>query len=240
MSGPLVPEMPDAVLFDMDGTLVDWQTNMDETWLGACEAHCNGGYEPARALEAIVERRTWFWSDRARATAGRMDLDAASRTIVEHAFADLGLDAAPVARAIADTYRARRLSEMALYPGALEVLETLRGRGVALALVTNGAAASQRQTIERFGLAPYFACIVVEGEFGCGKPDERVFHHALASVACAPGHAWFVGDNLEADIAVPHRLGMHTVWVDEAGAGVPAAAAATPHRVIRAISELLG
>jgi putative hydrolase of the HAD superfamily len=129
---------------------------------------------------------------------------------------------------------------MALYPGAIETLETLRDRGVAMALVTNGAAESQRQTIERFGIARYFQCIVIEGEFGCGKPDERVFHHALSSVTCEPQHAWFVGDNLEADIAVPRRLGMHTVWVDEAGSGVPDAAPATPHRIIRAISELLG
>ena len=48
---------PKAVLFDMDGTLVDWQSNMDETWLAACESQCDGTYEPQRALEAIVVRR---------------------------------------------------------------------------------------------------------------------------------------------------------------------------------------
>ena len=80
---------------------------------------------------------------------------------------------------------------------------------------------------------------MIEGEFGCGKPDERVFHHALSSITCDAENAWFVGDNLEADITVPHRLGMHTVWVDEAGAGLPEPAAVVPHRVIRGIRELL-
>ena len=98
-----------------------------------------------------------------------------------------------------------------------------------MALVTNGAAISQRQTIDRFGLASYFECIVIEGEFGAGKPDERVFHHALGAVSCQPEHAWFVGDNLEADIATPHRLGMHTIWIDEAGEAAPPSAPRPPH-----------
>ena len=48
-----------------------------------------------------------------------------------------------------------------------------------------------------------------------------------------------VGDYLEADIVTPHRLGMHTVWIDEASAGLSADSAVRPHRVIRAIGELL-
>ena len=150
---------PKAVLLDMDGTLVDWQSNMDETWLAACESECDGSYEPQRALDAIVVRRKWFWDDRERANAGRMDLNSASREIVGYAFGDLGLDATAVAHAIADTYRTRRIAEMSLYGGAIETLEALRDRGVRMALVTNGAAESQRQTIERFGIARYFDCI---------------------------------------------------------------------------------
>jgi FMN phosphatase YigB (HAD superfamily) len=48
-----------------------------------------------------------------------------------------------------------------------------------------------------------------------------------------------IGDNLEADIATPLRLGMHTIWVDATGRGVPPDVAAKPHRVIRAVAELL-
>jgi putative hydrolase of the HAD superfamily len=229
---------PGTVLFDMDGTILDWTTGMEESWLAACEAHCDGSFVPAELHEAIRVRRTWFWSDRERSRRGRMDLHAASREIVVHALADAGLDT-EFARRIADDYRRRRVAFLAPYPGAIETLETLRERGARLALLTNGGAETQRASVERYRLDRYFDCIVIEGEFGVGKPDERVFRHALAALSAMPEMAWMVGDNLEADIAPAVTLGLHTVWVDEAGAGLPHDAPARPHRVVRAIRELV-
>jgi putative hydrolase of the HAD superfamily len=108
-----------------------------------------------------------------------------------------------------------------------------------MALLTNGEARNQRRSVETHALERYFDCIVIEGEFGTGKPDERVFRHALAATGCDPERAWMVGDNLEADIATPYRLGMHTVWVDADARGLPASAPVRPHRIVRAIAELV-
>lgn len=128
---------------------------------------------------------------------------------------------------------------MALFPRAIETIEHFRSAGVRTALITNGGASGQRGKVERFALAPYFDCVVIEGEFGVGKPDERVFQHALAAVGCDPSSAWMVGDNLVADIETPHRLGMHTVWVDADARGLPASAAVRPHRTVGSIAELV-
>jgi len=229
-----------AIFFDMDGTILDWQTGMDETWRVACEAHVRAPEGEIDALcGAIFERRTWFWSDRERSARGRMDLDGASRTIVEHALSDLGRDQRDVAHAIAADYRARRLAGIAPYPGAIETLEAFRARGVPMALITNGNGAAQRASVDRFGLARFFECIVIEGEFGCGKPDERVFRHALRATACDPAAAWMVGDNVEADIAPAMALGLHAVWVDIEGVGLPDGGEVRPHRTVRSIAELI-
>jgi len=230
---------PTAIFFDLDGTILDWQTGMEESWLASCEAHCDGSYEPARLHAAIRARRDWFWDDPERGRAGRMDLDGASREIVRGAFADSGLQAIDLAHRIADDYRARRASGIVPYPGAIETLETLRARGIRLALLTNGDAGHQRGNVERHGLAAHFDCIVIEGEFGIGKPDERVFAHAMQALSCGPEAAWMVGDSLEADIAPALSLGMHTVWVDAEGLGLPEGAPVRPHRVVQAISELV-
>jgi putative hydrolase of the HAD superfamily len=230
---------PRAIFFDMDGTILDWRSGMEESWLASCEAHADGGlFVPTALHDAIAKRRTWFWDDQQRALAGRMDLDGASREIVRRAFEDLGLARDDLAHRIADDYRRRRLEIMAPYPGAIDVLATLRARGVAMALITNGNAVSQRHSVERFGLAQYFDCVIIEGEFGVGKPDERVFRHALASCDVEPAETWMVGDSLEADIVKPLELGLHTVWIDEQGQGLPYDDHPRPHRIVKAITEL--
>jgi len=232
---------PQAILFDMDGTILDWTTGMEDSWLESCEKHRDPAWPhaPAQLHEAIRVRRTWFWSDFERATRGRMDLDGASREIVSHAFADLGIDALDVAHRLADYYRALRATHIHPYPGAIETLAAFRERGIPMALITNGEERNQRRSVVQHQLERFFDCIVIEGEFGVGKPDERVFRHALAAVRCNPEAAWMVGDSLEADIAPAVALGIHTVWVDETGGGLPATAPARPHRIIRAIAELV-
>jgi len=237
-------EQPRAIFFDMDGTILDWQSGMEESWLAACETHCDGRYVPLELHEAIRARRTWFWDDPERALRGRLDLDAASREIVRHAFADMRLEPVELAHRIADDYRARRIEAIAPYPGAIETLQAFRERGLPMALITNGNAIAQRRSVERFGLEQYFDCVIIEGEFGVGKPDERVFQHALASCRVSAEGTWMVGDSLEADIAPAVELGLHAVWVDPStdapvetlrgwGGGV------RPHRIVRRIAELL-
>ncbi len=238
-------EHTSAIFFDMDGTILDWRSGMEETWRAMCEKHCDGTYDPAAMYEAIRSRRDWFWSDAERGKRGRMDLNETSREIVRRAFADSGLTDFDVAHSIADGYRQERMSLLAPYPGAIETLASLQSRGVRMALLTNGEAANQRRSVVRHDLERFFDCIVIEGEFGVGKPDERVFRHALVALSADPAATWMVGDSLESDIAPAIALGLHSVWVDDAGEGLPAdgglgqAARVRPHRIVRAISELL-
>jgi FMN phosphatase YigB (HAD superfamily) len=90
-----------------------------------------------------------------------------------------GLADALLADEIADRYSRLREEEMHLFPHALDVLKHYRERGVRLCLITNGAAATQRAKVERFGLAGHFDHIQIEGEHGFGKPELRAYEHAL-------------------------------------------------------------
>ena len=107
-------------------------------------------------------------------------------------------------------------------------------------LITNGDKTHQRRKIEMHDLGRFFDVIVIEGEFGVGKPDESVYRHALGALAVSPGDAWMVGDNLEWDVAAPQRLGLRAAWVDAPGQGLPPGSSVKPDRVLRAFPELLG
>jgi putative hydrolase of the HAD superfamily len=127
---------------------------------------------------------------------------------------------------------------MRLFPGVAEALGRLRNGGVAMALVTNGDKSQQRRKIERYDLARYFDAILIEGEFGAGKPEEIVYRHVLERLGVPAREAWMVGDNIEWDVAAPQRLGLRGVWVDRDGMGLAADSSVRPHRIIREFQEL--
>jgi putative hydrolase of the HAD superfamily len=230
-----------ALLVDLDDTLLDYSGGVEACWAEACKA-CRPptGLDPDALVRAVAEARVWFWSDPERHRRERVQMLRAWQRVVERALGQLGFGADDLAAAIAADFAARRRAMMRLFPDALRCLTTLRQHGVALALVTNGDASQQRDKIERHGLAPYFDTIVIEGEFGAGKPEPAVYRHALAALGTHPREAWMVGDHLEWDVAAPMRLGLSAVWIDRAGEGLPAGSSVVPHRVIRSLDELTG
>ncbi|MCZ6782086.1 MAG: HAD family hydrolase [Proteobacteria bacterium] len=233
--------LPRAVFFDLDDTILSFSAGADECWARVCARHVGRlpGIDTPALRAAIDESRDWFWSDDERSRAGRLDMGRARRRIVGRAFDELGLDAETVALELADQFTLEREERVHLFPGALETLVALRDRGVPLALLTNGGARFQRAKIDRFELASHFEIVLIEEEFGVGKPDERVFRRALDHLGVAPGETWMVGDSLRADIAPAVALGLHSVWVDHRDAGLPEDAPASPHRRVVRISELL-
>jgi len=238
-----VAPLPRALLLDMDDTILDDSATVEECWDRTCAAFApKAGVEAAPLRAAVQAEKDWFWSDRDRHRAGRLDLDAARASILAGALRRLGREADGVPLEAARFYARCRKAAVRPFPGALEALAAFRDRGARLALITNGASDVQREKIARFGLAPFFEGIFIEGEMGFGKPDDRVFHRALEAVGAAPADAWVVGDNLEWEIAPAKRLGMGAVWVDAAGRGleIPREGShARPDRVVRLIRELL-
>jgi putative hydrolase of the HAD superfamily len=229
-----------ALLLDLDDTLLDYSGGVDACWEAACASVKFGGLDRAALLRALADTRVWFWSDPVRQRRERIDMLGAWTRIAAHALERCGAAGEGLAEAIGRDYAARRRAHMRLFPEALECLQRLRERGVPLALVTNGDAREQRWKIETHGLARFFDAIVIEGEFGAGKPDEIVYREALAGLGASAGDAWMVGDHLDFDVAAPQRLGLRGVWVDRAGAGLPAGGDVQPHRIISDLRELLG
>lgn len=234
------PLLPKVVLFDLDDTLVSFSANGD-FWAGAFAARGHGlvPIEAEAFLSAIGRVSPVFWSDANRAAQGRLDLVSARREVARLAFAELGLSALEVAHAVADEYTWRKEDAVAPFAGAVETLHELRARGVRLGLITNGHGEFQRRKLTRHRLEPLFEAILIEGEWGVGKPHPTIFREALRRMSVEPNQAVMVGDNLDADIAGAHACGIDAIWHDYARVGLPPTAERLPKRIIHHVAELL-
>jgi putative hydrolase of the HAD superfamily len=228
-----------ALLLDLDDTLLDYSGGVDDCWAAACEACCPpAGVDVQGLITALAQSRRWFWDDPDRHRRERVNMLRAWERIVAHALEALNVGADGLAAAVAAQFAARRWKVMRLFPEVLESLGALRRRGIPLALVTNGDASQQREKIRRYGLEGFFDAIVIEGEFGAGKPDEAVYRHALASLGVGDRDAWMAGDRLDWDVDAPQRLGLRGVWVDRAGSGLPAGSPVRPYLIVHSLREL--
>ena len=232
---------PKAVLLDLDDTILAFSAGADPCWQKTCKTFASRveGLTPAKLFDIIKETRAWFWGDPERHRRGRLNMRDARREIVATALNRLDIDAPALAHEIADAYALERDDTIAPFPGAIEALCHLRDQGVRLALITNGDAEAQRRKVANFGLAPLFDCILIEGEFGVGKPDERIYRQALDQLGAKPEETWMVGDNLEWEVQAPQRLGIFGIWLDFKGAGLPENSRVRPDRIIRSLAELV-
>src|SRR4051812_22762853 len=103
---PSMPPAPDAILFDLDDTILDFSSCVENCWSTDC-ADFAGELEPVtpdQLLEAISAYRQWYWSDAERHQRGRLDLRAARREVVAGALLQLGRDLPNLADRMAAAY----------------------------------------------------------------------------------------------------------------------------------------
>jgi putative hydrolase of the HAD superfamily len=237
-------KLPRAMLIDMDDTILSAYARPEIAW-NIVATEFAGELEqlsPQQVATAIVDSGRRFWA--AAGAEWRLKLAEARHEVVRGGFAALeaaGRAAPPADLAIrlADRFTAYRDEQMFVFPGAHEAIDALKARGIKLALVTNGAADTQRAKVERFALTHRFDHIQIEGEHGFGKPEERAYRHAMDALGVTARETWMVGDNLEWEVEVPQRLGIYAVWIDVHGDGLPEGSTVKPDRIIRSLTELL-
>ena len=242
MSAPIEGSIAtQGVIFDLDDTLIKFDAVSLPAWHRAVDPYIEGrdGLDSSHLVTEIRKYGQWYFGDPERHRKGRHNLGATRRRIVRAAFEILEIDDTSSADAIADRYSAIRTEMIEPFPGIYDTLNAIRATGVPMLLVTNGEAISQREKIDRFELAGFFGWILIEGELGFGKPDERIFLQIEECFGLAGSELTIVGDNLEWEIEVPSRRGYRTVWHDWRGGGLPADSDITPDFIIASIPEVL-
>lgn len=184
-----------AVLFDLDGTLLDTIADLAE---GANRMLAELG-RPTRPLAEI------------HSFVGKGIPNLVRRCMTENAHAS----EAEIERAIAvfrRHYADVNGRQTTIYPGVLETLDALREMDLRLACVTNKAGDFTRPLLERMRLDGYFDAVVCGDTLPVKKPDPAVLHHACALLGVAAPAALMVGDSAN-DALAARAAGMPVLLV---------------------------
>ena len=129
------------------------------------------------------------------------------------------------------------------YPDTRETLESLKGLGMGLAVVTNSPWDTPtrllRGDLERWGLADFFEAFVCSGELPWRKPNPEFMWQAGRELGVEPEACLVAGDSLAADVAGARAARMTSAWVNREGAVLPPDGP-QPDHVAKSLLEVLG
>ncbi|MGL5858406.1 MAG: HAD family hydrolase [Angustibacter sp.] len=206
----------DAVLLDIDDTLVDTQASFRAGMSAVAQRYLPhvGADGPHRAYAHWVTDRAGHYS---RYTAGEIDFLEQRRRRAAALHADLGgraLDA-PAFVTWNEVYETAFTAAWSSSPGAAQLLDSLVGAGVPIGAVTNAETSYQRRKLAATGLE-VLPVLVGTDTLGVGKPDPRVFLHACHLLGTAAGRTVYVGNDLQVDARAARAAGLIAVWLDQA------------------------
>lgn len=211
--------MPQAVIFDLDGTLLEsmsvWQNELHQFLT-------EQGITPPAELINITK------------TLGTAQAIA---YIVQEFHLPLSADEAY------DIFLARMTiryeTDLALKPYARDYLNYLAKCAIPMSIATATPYPLAHAAIERLGLSPLFEHIITVADVGVGKHDPAIYLQSAARLGFAPNQCCVFEDSLQA-LKTARTAGFHTVAVDEATAILEKdAILQIAERYIYSFSELL-
>ena len=208
-----------AIIFDLDGTLVDSARDLRDAVNVLLEEE---GLRPIGLAEA-------------KSMIG----DGAAK-LVERAVSATGGDLSRLPALVArflQIYEANAACHTEAYPGVVETLAGLRGLGLPLAVVTNKPYAATIDILEALGLRIYFDAVVGGDSLPERKPHPAPILAALKQLGVVPEAALMVGDNYH-DVQAARAAGVRAFAVTYGYSHKPHAELGAD-RLIDAMPELL-
>jgi putative hydrolase of the HAD superfamily len=219
-----------AVLFDLDGTLMDHEAAR----VAGLQAHLSGWLPGLEADELTRLEKEWqrlealHYDEYAR---GECTFAEQRRRRVRGMHAVLERE--PADELTADAWFGSYLRYYrAAWRAFDDVLPALAALAVAhpsaaLGVVTNGESEPQRAKLAAIGLSERFRVVVASGEVGVAKPDAEIFTLACERLGVEKEQTAHVGDRLDLDAEGAAAAGLYGVWLDRFGV------ASSPAHVVR-------
>jgi AHBA synthesis associated protein len=211
-NGAKAADLKRAIVFDLDGVLVDSFAVMREAFTIAYAEVVGDGPAPFDEYNRHLGR---YFPDIMKI---------------------MGLPLAMEEPFVRESYRLAH--QVVVFDGVVDVLRTLRERGIGLAVATGKSGPRARSLLERLGILPMFDHVIGSDEVACPKPAPDIVLRALDLLGVQPPEAMMIGDAVT-DLASARGAGVTAVaalWGEEDNAEL---LAAHPDVVLRQPADLL-
>jgi putative hydrolase of the HAD superfamily len=196
---PEVAQQVRAVIFDWGGVITNPILDTVAAWL---EADRIDWESYAAAMRPWVQRA--YGPEDGASPIHALERGEVSDEEFESTLASLlvGIDGAPV---VADGLLKRMFAASVLQEEMLDLIRELRQRGIRTSLLSNSWGA--RDGYPRHLFDELFDDVVISGEVGMRKPEERIFQLALTRLGLTAAECVFV-DDVEGNIVAAQALGL--------------------------------
>ncbi len=205
-----------AVVFDFEGTLVDFQWRLEAAETELRSAFAEQGY-------AVEGNYAQMWNTAADLAAPQGRLEALRRAL------------SPVY----DRWDADALTRWSPRVGASGLLQRLADRQIASAMVSNVGRAALDAALVRFGLQRRLWPVISRDDVFHLKPDPEGVSAVLAALKATAQEALFVGDSL-ADVRAARAVGMRVAIIHGGESNGAAFAATPPDWMVSRLDEIAG
>jgi len=192
---------PAAIIFDLDGTLMD---SVDLYYNMLCEGCLRLGVQPPQreSFNAFMGDGLGFWEGWEEITGRNVSED--ERDKLKKQIMDV----------FEEIWQRRYEEEVSLFPGVKELLLQLRDKGIRIGVVTSSFYIKKMDLFSRAGLDPaeIFAAVITRNDAAKKKPHPEPFFRCLEQLAAEAKYTLCVGDS-PCDIAGGKAAGLITVGV---------------------------
>ena len=189
--------MPDrAVIFDLDGTLVDTAPDL------------------MRATNHVLEGlgRRAISMDEVRVFVGHGARALLTRGLSATGGLPENYDVEPDYQRFVEFYSGNIADGSEPFPGVVRLLERLRSEGFGLGVCTNKLEGLSVQLLDALDLSRHFGSVVGPDTLGVAKPDPRPFREAVARLGLVAPRAIMIGDS-ETDVLTARNAGVPVIGV---------------------------
>ena len=192
--------MPDAIGFDVYGTLVDP--------LGMA-AHLEAvAGDLAGQMARLWREKQIEYTFRRALMQKYENFDVCTRQALDYAADSLKLRLQDEDRAkLLEAYR-----RLPAFPDALPAIRSLRAAGFKLAAFSNGVEASLRVLLEHAGILPHLDAVISVDDLKTYKPDPRVYRYLAERLGLPLENTWLASSN-GWDVMGAKAAGLRAAWI---------------------------